>query len=220
MIASQTLNFLSDLSANNDREWFARNKARHDEARKDVLHFVSEVIKGLAKADPEIPVSLDPKDCVMRIYRDIRFSLDKTPYKSNFGAGISPFGKNFNGPGYYLHISPGECFVAAGCWMPEKDHLKLIRQEIDYNSSEFKEILMNLKAFNSKSQLETDHKLKTSPKGYPSDHPEIEYLKLKSFTVILHFKPSDLLKADASDKVVNGLASFVPFVAFLRNAIS
>ena len=220
MIKSQTLQFLSDLSANNNREWFALNKARHDEARQNVLDFVSEVIKGLAKADPEIPLNLDAKDCVMRIYRDIRFSLDKTPYKSNFGAGISPFGKNFNGPGYYLHISPEECFVAAGCWMPEKDHLKLIRQEIDYNSSEFKEILANLKSANIKSHLETDHKLKTAPKGYPADHAEIEYLKLKSFTVILPLKPSDLTKPDAVKKVVNGLASFVHFVAFLRNAVS
>jgi uncharacterized protein (TIGR02453 family) len=220
MIKPQTLQFLTDLSANNDREWFALNKARHDEARQNVLDFVSEVIKGLSKADPRIPINLDAKDCVMRIYRDIRFSLDKTPYKNNFGAGISPNGKNFNGPGYYLHISPRECFVAAGCWMPEKDHLKLIRQEIDYNSSEFKGILANLKCANSKSHLETDHKLKTAPKGYPSDHPEIEYLKLKSFTVILPLKPSDLNKPDALKTVVNGLATFVPFVTFLRNAVS
>lgn len=220
MIKSQTLQFLTDLSKNNDREWFALNKARHDEARQNVLDFVSEIIKGLAKADPEIPVNLDAKDCVMRIYRDIRFSLDKTPYKSNFGAGISPNGKNFNGPGYYLHISPKECYVAAGCWMPEKDHLKLIRQEIDYNSSEFKQILERLKSDSSTSQLETDYKLKTAPKGYPSDHPEIEYLKLKSFTVILPLKPSDLTKPDALKKVVNGLANFVPFVTFLRNAVS
>lgn len=220
MIESQTLQFLTDLSANNDREWFALNKSRHDEARQNVLNFVAEIIKGLAEADPAIPVGLDSKDCVMRIYRDIRFSLDKTPYKNNFGAGISPNGKNFNGPGYYLHISPKECFVAAGCWMPEKEHLKLIRQEIDYNSSEFREILSKVKSANNKSFLETDHKLKTAPKGYPSEHPEIEFLKLKSFTFMQSLKPSDLTKPYASEIVIKGLASFVPFVTFLRNAVS
>lgn len=220
MIRAETLQFLTDLAANNNREWFAVNKARHDEARLNVLDFVADVIKGLSKTDTAIPAGLDPKDCVMRIYRDIRFSLDKTPYKTNFGAGISPYGKNFNGPGYYLHISPEECFVAAGCWMPEKEHLKLIRQEIDYNGSDFKKALESIISGKVNGRIDTEYKLKTAPKGYSVDHPDIEYLKLKSFTVTIPIKPTDLLKPDAFEKVVKGFASLYPLVKFLRNAIS
>jgi uncharacterized protein (TIGR02453 family) len=220
MIKAETFQFLRDIKVNNNREWFSINKLRHDEARQNVLDFIAEVIKGLAKADLAIPADLDPKDCVMRIYRDIRFSLDKTPYKTNFGAGISPFGKNFNGPGYYLHISPDECFVAAGCWLPEKEHLRLIRQEIDYNSSDFRQTLENLSLNNSKARLDTDRQLKTSPKGYPSDHPDIEFLKLKSFTVTIPLSSSDLLKPGALNKVVDSLSSLYPFILFLRNAVS
>lgn len=220
MIKAETLQFLTDLAANNNREWFAVNKPRHDEARQNVLDFVADVIRGLSKIDTAIPATLDPKDCVMRIYRDIRFSLDKTPYKTNFGAGISPFGKNFNGPGYYLHINPEECFVAAGCWMPEKDHLKLIRQEIDYNGADFRKALESIVSGKVNGRLDTEYKLKTAPKGYSIDHPDIEFLKLKSFTVTIPIKPSDLLKPDALEKVVNGFASMYPLVVFLRNAIS
>ena len=220
MIKAETFQFLTDISANNNREWFALNKFRHDEARQNVLEFTAEVIKGLAEVDRLLPSDLDPKDCVMRIYRDIRFSLDKKPYKTNFGAGISPNGKNFNGPGYYLHISPVECFIAAGCWMPEKEHLKLIRQEIDYNATDFKQALEKLDFQKSQGRLDTEYKLKTAPKGYPSDHPEIEYLKLKSFTVTIPLQPSELKKPRAVQKVVEGFSSLYPFVAFLRNAIS
>jgi uncharacterized protein (TIGR02453 family) len=220
MIRPETFTFLSDLSANNNREWFALNKKRHDEARQNVLDFIMEVIKGLAEKDPAISADLDPKDCVMRIYRDIRFSLDKTPYKTNFGAGISPQGKNFNGPGYYLHVTPEECFVAGGCWMPEKEQLKLIRQEIDYNTSDFHQAIEMVNLLSANGQLDSDHKLKTAPKGYPSDHPDIEYLKLKSFTITLPLNPSDLMKADAVKKVVSGFSAIHPFIVFLRNAIS
>jgi len=220
MIKAETFSFLTDLAANNNREWFALNKKRHDEARQNILDFVAEVIKGLAETDQAIPADLDPKDCVMRIYRDIRFSLDKTPYKTNFGAGISPYGKSFNGPGYYLHVSPEECFVAGGCWMPEKEHLKLIRQEIDYNGSDFKRSLEKVSSGNKFGQLDTDHKLKTSPKGYPADHPDIEYLKLKSYTVTIPLKPVELKKPDSAEKVANGFATIHPFIVFLRNAIS
>jgi uncharacterized protein (TIGR02453 family) len=220
MIKAGTLQFLADLKANNNREWFGNHKDRHDEARQDVLAFVGGIIKELARVDPTIPAGLNPKDCLMRIYRDIRFSLDKTPYKSNFGAGISPFGKNFNGPGYYLHISPEECFIAGGCWMPEKEQLKLIRQEIDYNGSDFRKILENFDSEETKGKLDTDHKLKTSPKGYLADHPEIEYLKLKSFTITIPLTPTDLTKPGALEKVVGGFTSLYSFMVFLRNAIS
>ncbi len=219
MIKLSTFEFLTQLAANNNREWFQAHKAEHDNARENVLEFTAALISGLSKIDTAIPSDLDPKNCVMRIYRDVRFSKDKTPYKNNFGAGISANGKNFNGPGYYLHISPEQSFVAGGCWMPESDMLKAIRQEIDYNGSAFRVVVENKSFKKYFGHLNTEHKLKTIPKGYPTDHPEIEYLKLKSFTVNHEIAPKDLSKSDAVKKVVEGFAEMYPLIIFLRNSI-
>lgn len=220
MISTATFNFLKELAANNDREWFHSHKDQHDVSRKNVLDFVGDIIKKLSLIDTLIPATLDPKDCVMRIYRDIRFSKDKTPYKTNFGAGISPYGKSFNGPGYYLHISPEQCFVAGGCWLPESGELKLIRQEIDYNASDFRKVIDDQEFQNYFGILDTDHTLKTVPKGYSSDHPEINTLKLKSFTVTHHMAEKELQQKNAVAKVVEGFTKLHPFVVFLRNALS
>ncbi len=220
MIKPGTFDFLKDLAENNNREWFQDNKARHDEARNNVLEFVGELIKGLSKIDKTVPADLDPKVCVMRIYRDVRFSLDKTPYKTNFGAGISQQGKNFNGPGYYLHIHPEESFIAGGCWMPEADMLKSIRQEIDYSGNDFRDIIAEKKFKKYFEEPDQEYKLKTMPKGYSADHPEIEYLKLKSFTFTHSVKPEDLTRTTAASQVLEGFELLHPFMIFLRNAIS
>lgn len=218
MIKPATFKFLKDLKENNNRDWFQQHKEQHDAARDNVLDFVGEVITGISKIDPLIQAQLDPKNCVMRIYRDIRFSKDKTPYKNNFGAGISENGKSFKGPGYYLHISPGESFVAGGCWMPEADQLKAIRQEIDYNGAEFRKILENTAFKKYFGELDTEAKLKTMPKGYPADHPDIELLKLKSFTVTHSLKQAELTGKDAVEKVSETFKNMYPFMIFLRKA--
>ncbi len=219
MLRSDTFDFLEQLAVNNNREWFQAHKDQHDSARENVLGFIGDVITGLAKIDVTIPTDLNPKDCVMRIYRDVRFSKDKTPYKTNFGAGISPNGKNFNGPGYYLHISPEQSFIAGGCWMPATDHLKAIRQEIDYNSSDFQSILDDKLFKGYFGKLDNEAALKTAPKGYSPDHPNIEYLKLKSFTVSQEITKEELLKTDAAKRIVEGFTALHPFIVFLRNAI-
>ncbi len=220
MIRHGTFDFLTDLAKNNNREWFQDNKTRHDEARANVLEFVGELIKGLSKIDNTVSADLDPKACVMRIYRDVRFSLNKTPYKNNFGAGISQQGKNFNGPGYYLHIHPEECFLAGGCWMPESDMLKSIRQEIDYTGSDFRDIVAAPAFKKYFGEPDQEYKLKTMPKGYSADHPDIEYLKLKSFTFTHALAPKELGVASAAKTVLGGFEKLHPFMVFLRNAIS
>jgi len=220
MIKSDTFKFLKDLAVNNNREWFHDNKGRHDEARLNVLEFAGRVITGMSKFDHAIPSALDPKDCVMRIYRDVRFSKVKTPYKNNFGAGFSQIGKKFAGPGYYLHIQPEGSFIAGGCWMPESDLLKAIRQEIDYNGSDFRAIIEDPSFMNYYGNLESEYKLKTCPKGYDQDHPEIEFLKLKSFTFSHKLNNAELTNSDSVEQVVNGFAKLNSFIAFLRNAIS
>ncbi len=220
MINPATFDFLEELDFNNNRDWFQLNKARHDNARINVLGFTNSLILKLSKIDPFISVDLDSKNCVMRIYRDIRFSKDKTPYKTNFGAGFSENGKNFKGPGYYLQIHPEESLVAGGYWMPEGEHLKAIRQEIDYNGTDFHKIVDDKAFVNYFGSLDEDYKLKTAPKGYQPDHPYIEYLKLKSFTFSHSLTKSELIGSGAVDHVCDGFARLYPFISFLRNSVS
>ncbi|MDP3469305.1 MAG: DUF2461 domain-containing protein [Daejeonella sp.] len=220
MINSATFDFLKDLAANNNRDWFQANKLRHDVARNNVLEFADELIAKLSKIDPSVSPDLESKSCVMRIYRDVRFSKDKTPYKTNFGAGFSENGKNFKGAGYYLHIHPEHSFLAGGCWMPEADILKAIRQEIDYNGSAFHQIVDNKLFKQYFAKPDTEYKLKTLPKGYLPGHPDIEYLKLKSFTFSHPLTKTELTGPNAIDLVSDGFKQLYPFVAFLRNAAS
>lgn len=220
MIEASTFYFLKKLSENNNREWFNANKADYEVARENVLQFTSKLISGLAKFDSTIPLDLSPKDCVMRIYRDIRFSKDKTPFKTNFGIAISANGKNFNGPGYYVHIQPEECFVAGGSWFPEADQLKAIRQEIDYNGSDLVTILKDPLFIEAFGDLDREGMLKTTPKGYSSDHENISYLRLKSFTATSQISDKTLTAASSPDSVVSILEQLFPLMIFLRNAIS
>jgi uncharacterized protein (TIGR02453 family) len=220
MIETASLEFLDQLIQNNDREWFNKNKARYEKARENVLDFTSQVIKGLAEFDPTIPKDLNPKDCVMRIYRDIRFSNDKTPFKTNFGIAISANGKNFNGPGYYVHIQPQVSFAAGGAWYPEAEQLKAIRQEIDYSSGEFLKIVTD-PAFKSVfEQLDQEGALKTSPKGYPANHELIKYLRLKSFSASAPLSDKELCKSDSVKTITSKLEKIYPLMVFLRGAIS
>ncbi|WP_069659921.1 DUF2461 domain-containing protein [Arcticibacter eurypsychrophilus] len=220
MIQQSTFNFLKSVAENNNREWFKDHKQEHDAAREDVFQFAQDLIKGVSAFDSTVPKDLDPKTCVMRIYRDVRFSLDKLPYKTNFGIGISSLGKNFPGPGYYLHIQPGASFIAGGSWYPEANELKAIRQEIDYNTADWHHVIDQKDLINSFGELGPEHKLKTSPKGYPKDHPEMEYLKLKSFIFSKQLTDKELLKPSSPKDIAELAAKIFPFMVFLRKAIS
>ena len=220
MIRESTFKFLEELAGNNNREWFQYNKPRYDEARDNAIEFTRSVIQGLAAYDPSINSDLPAKDCVLRIYRDIRFSKDKTPYKTNIGIGISQNGKNFKGPGYYIHIQPGSSFITGGSWMPDTGSLKAIRQEIDYNSTDFKQIISHARFCEHFNDLDRVDVLKTSPKGYNPDHPDIHYLKLKSFTASHTVIDEVLSGSNAVSYTVDVLKTLYPFMNFLRNAVS
>lgn len=140
-IHPETFGFLTALSENNDRDWFQSHREDYERAWQNMKDFTQAVIQGLAQTDRYISNDIPVSKCVFRIYRDTRFSKDKTPYKTWLGAGISTFGRKLNGPEYYLHIQPGNSFVAGGYWRPEKDHLAAIRQEIDYNGGRLVQIL-------------------------------------------------------------------------------
>jgi len=218
MLKKDTLSFIKDVAENNNREWFAENKHRYEESKANVLELVASIIPELSKIDPLISTDLDPKKCLLRIYRDVRFSKNKDPYKNNFGMWFSSKSKGGNEPGYYLHIQPGLSFIAGGYWMPDAAHLKLIRQEIDYNIGDFKDIINN-KDFKTQFKFGGGAALKKAPKGYDPADPNIEYLKLKSFEASMNLNDEEFLKPDIVNKLVSSFSTVSPLVAFLRNAI-
>jgi uncharacterized protein (TIGR02453 family) len=180
------LPFLSELSVNNTKDWVDENRKRYENCRKTFLQLVEKVIEDLSQFDEELS-GVDPKKCVFRINRDIRFSKDKTPYKTNFGALIGPQGKKTEGTGFYLHLSPGQNFGGGGIYKPTPEALAKIRQEIDYNPDGLNKILQSQDFKNTFGSIQGDQ-LKTAPKGYPKDHPNIDLLRFKSYYVIHQFE--------------------------------
>ena len=156
------LNFLKDLEANNAREWFDLNRDRYDATRKQFLVVAEQLIHDIRQFDDEVP-ALNPKDCVFRIFRDVRFSKDKLPFKSNYGCFVARGGKKSGFAGYYLHIQPGECFLSGGIYMPLPEYLQAIRQEIYYHPKNYIDLIEN-KEFKSAFTLEYSNKLRRRQK--------------------------------------------------------
>ncbi|MBK9401734.1 MAG: DUF2461 domain-containing protein [Bacteroidetes bacterium] len=217
MIKESTLKFLRDLKKNNNREWFEENRSKYEDAKKDFEQFVDELIKALAKSDPPLK-DLQAKDCVFRIYRDVRFSKNKDPYKTNFGASIKKGGRRSPYCGFYFQIEPqGEwgTFLAGGYWMPESALLKKIRQEIEYNHEEFIRIIEN-KTFKKHFALLEDHKLKKLPKGIPADHPAGEYLKYTSFIASRSINSKQLKDPKFIKECEASYKAMLPLINFLN----
>ena len=195
------------------------NKPRHDAARENVIDFAGQLIKAIHQIDSAVSPDLDPKKCVLRIYRDIRFSKNKTPYKNNFGISLPTTGVKAGGAEYYFQVQPGRSFIAGGYWMPEAAHLKAIRQEIDYNGNDLKTIVDDAEFVKLFGKFRDQEKLKSLPKGYTDDNENIDLIKLKSFIAWHDLKDKDLLKADLVDKVTAICSKIYPLNVFLRNAI-
>ncbi len=221
MLQPATLQFLTDLKANNNKPWFDANRAIYEVARQDLLKFVAQLLDGLNAQDPAIAESaLQPKQCVFRINRDTRFGPNKTPYKVNFGAWFNKGGKALESAGYYFNLEPGGSFVAGGLYMPDATVLATIRQEIDYNLDEFESLFvqpMFTKHFNG---LSREDALQRPPKGYAADNPAIEYLKLKSFTASHPLPDSALTKPGLTKQVLAGFAALPPRVQYRNRAVA
>jgi uncharacterized protein (TIGR02453 family) len=218
MISAATLQFLKALEKNNNRDWFLANKNKYDVAKSNYLNFVEEVLNGILKFDTNL-AELNPKQCVFRINRDVRFSKNKAPYKTNFGASFSKGAKKIDTAGYYFHLEPGACFIGGGLWMPQAPDLQKLRQEIDYCYKEFNGILQH-KVFKKTFQgLSTDAKLARPPKGYDIDNPAIELLKLKSFTAIMPLSDKEVLDPTIVKKTLSIFKTIAPLVHFLNRAI-
>lgn len=220
MIQSATIEFLKELAANNNREWFADNKPRYEQAKENVIAFTAEVIKELKAIDTAFSTDIDPKKCVNRIYRDIRFSKDKTPYKNNFGIGKLLADTKSENIGFYIHIQPGHSFAGGGYWMPEAAHLKAIRQEIDYNADDLKKIIDAPGFKKLFGEFRDQEQLKSLPRDYDAANENISLLKLKSFTALHQLTDAQLQKADAPKHIAGVLANIYPLTVFLNNAIT
>lgn len=216
----RTLDFLKKLSRNNNREWFEKNKEVFLQVKDDFEGFVGDLLHQMIVHD-ETLAGLDHKKLTFRIYRDIRFSKDKTPYKTFLSAGLSASGKGTGRPGYYFQIEPGnKSMVAAGLYLPSAENLAKIRQEIDYNGERFAEILAEKKFKRIFGHLWDEDKLKTMPKGYAKDHPHIEYLKLKSFMATHSFSDAQVLHKTFLKLLVESMKTAKPLNDFLTEALA
>jgi len=222
MLQTSTLKFLKDLKKNNNKSWFDANRKRYDEAKKDFELFIQQVIDLHGKKDKTIS-SLKAKECLFRINRDIRFSNDKTPYKTNFGASINKGGKKaFSTAGYYFHLEPGEAFVGGGIYQPMPEELRKVRQEIDYNFKEFKNIIGSKKFKSVYGDLDKSNEFLLSrvPKGYEADNPAADYLRLKSYIAFEHITDSDLTSKTLVKKAADAFQTLQPFIDFVNGSLS
>ena len=183
MLSKDTLQFLHDLKANNNRDWFLDNKKRYEAFKKDYQNLVSDLLDAMKPMDASLEM-LEVKNCTFRINRDIRFSKDKTPYKSHVGIWLSSGAKGQNRSGYYIHIQDGGSFIAGGLYCPEPADLKKMRKEIAFFYEDLEAIINNKKFKSEFGTITRDENntLKKAPKDFEPNHPAIEFLKLKSFT--------------------------------------
>ncbi|MBS1778716.1 MAG: DUF2461 domain-containing protein [Bacteroidetes bacterium] len=217
MLQKATIDFLTNLEKNNNKAWFDENRKKYEAAKGDFENFVETVKTALTKLEPAL-ADHKSKDAIFRIFRDVRFSKDKTPYKSHFGAYFSRAGRKAPDAGYYMHIEPGKSFLAGGMWMPDAPILKKLRQEIDYNFDEFKSII-GKPAFKKQFTKWEGEQLKTLPQGYTADNPAIEFLKMKSFIVSMPIADKDVLAKDSVKQIEKVYTQMKPLVDFLNRAL-
>lgn len=206
-ITQDVFDFLKDLEANNNREWFQDNKERYEKAHADTIDFADDLLKKVSAFD-EIETASGKKS-LMRIYRDIRFSKDKTPYKTNFGGGFKRLGANRRG-GIYFHIKPNECFIGGGFWGPNKDDLLLIRQQIDMDSKPLRDLISSKQFKNEFGSLDGEQ-LKSCPKGFDKESPELDLLRYKQFLISKPFSNEVMLSDAASDEMAKSIKAMLPF---------
>lgn len=213
-VSPKVFDFLRQLTENNNREWFTENKNLYTESQENLVLFLEDLIKEMSEFDPELG-KIDAKKSLFRIYRDTRFSKDKTPYKTNFGASLG-MGKGSQKGGYYLHLEPGKSFIAGGIYMPESSVLKTLRKEISLYGKEFLNIL-NEKEFKKYfPELDQDDKLKKVPQGFEKEDPMAEYLKLKSFIVVYNLSDKEIQDKNASKNLAKIFNAMKPLNDFLN----
>jgi len=216
-IEHYTFEFLKELSVNNNREWFSSNKESYKRARSNFESFVQELIVRLSDEDKTLR-GLEAKDCIFRINRDIRFSADKSPYKTNMGALIIRGGrKNIHRiAGYYIHIEPGESLTAGGAYMPPNEWLTAIREKIIENPAEFLQIIEN-REFRKRFGSVDGEKLKKVPRGFDPHHPQAELVKYKSYLASRTYPDRNVVSHGFFESVLNDFLAMKPLNDFLNS---
>ena len=219
MPANSTLQFLKDLAKHNNKAWFDTNRSRYETAKADIQTMVAELIPAIAAFDPPIG-QLVVKDCTFRINRDVRFSKNKSPYKTNMSAYFSMGGKKASVAGYYFHFEPGKSYAAGGFYSPQPTELAKIRQEIDYSLDDWKKILSN-KTFKKYFPKGVDGiaYLVRPPKGYDENNPAIHYLKMKHFIVSKPFTDLAVQSKTLIKDIAATFSTMKPMIDFLNQAV-
>jgi uncharacterized protein (TIGR02453 family) len=220
MIETTTIKFLKDLKKNNNKPWFDANRKKYEAAKENFVEFIQTLIDKYSLKDASIKEQ-EAKKCIFRINRDIRFSKDKSPYKSNFGASINKGGKKSMFAGYYFHFEPGGSFVGGGIWQPMPPEMKKIRQEIDYCYDEFKKIVGGKKFKSVYGDLYKGDDLSLSrvPQGFEADNPAAEYLKLKSWIAMREIKDTELSSKELMKKSLEAFETLMPLIRFVNRTM-
>lgn len=213
----KVIGFLAELKENNNREWFNNNRARYEESRDKML-FMTELLNAeLSKFDPNIPI-MNPKDCLFRIFRDVRFSNDKRPYKTNMGSYIAKGGRKSIQAGYYFHFEPGRCFVGGGIYMPQSEPLKVIRTAIYEAPEEFIQIIED-KSFRNYYPEIFGEKLKIAPKNFPKDFEHIALLRYKSYSFSHHIEDEVITGSGFVEYALSAFKELFKLNRFLNTAL-
>ncbi|MFA8451964.1 MAG: DUF2461 domain-containing protein [Bacteroidales bacterium] len=218
MILTSVYDFLLELRENNNKEWFQANKNKYQQAKKDFELFVEVCIEQIKQIDPDIS-GLQAKDCIFRIFRDVRFSQDKRPYKTNFGAFLAKSGRKSRFGGYYIHIEPEQCFLGGGCYMPESNVLKAIRQEIFEHPDDFIKII-EAPVFKAHYTELFGEKLKTAPRGFPKDFEYIHLLNHKHYAVSKTVDDDTVLSDKFSKEIEESFTALRPLNQFLNDILT
>lgn len=209
--------FLKELTQNNDRDWFKGHKKQYEQTRKEFEALIEQIISGIATFDEQV-VGLNVKASMFRIYRDVRFSKDKRPYKTQYGAFMAENGRKSAKAGYYLHLEPGNCFLGGGLYHPWPYQLKKVRQQIDYDAMRLREIISEPEFKKIYGTLQGTQ-LKTAPRDYPKYHPDIDLLRYKDFLATHHFQDSIIEDNDVVEYVVSRFKVLKPFNDYFNDAL-
>ena len=212
-----TIEFLTELKDNNYREWFQENKNRYTQATDNFKQLMLRLIAGINEFDKSLGL-IEPADCLFRIYRDVRFSPNKEPYKTNLGAYIAIGGRKSPFAGYYFHIEPNASFLSGGIYMAPNDIMKRIREEISDDEEEFLKIVES-KSFKKYFVFDETEKLKKLPRGFESNSKVDEFLKLKHITPFHELSNNELLKSNILEHALSVYREMYPLIAFLNRAI-
>ncbi len=210
-VQQSTIDFIKTLKANNNRDWFTENKSFYQKEHELFISFADDLLVGMNKSDHiETPTG---KKSVFRIYRNVRFSKDKTPYKNHFSGSFKRATKDLRG-GYYFHIEPENSFIGGGFWGPNPKDLLRVRKEISTDASELKSIITSKNFIKTFGTLDGD-RVKTAPRGFDKNHPDLELLQLKQYVISRKFTDKEILSPEFSSEVINTFKAMRPFFDYM-----